>query len=254
VNDLLALALRSLRQTASAALTLFGRRPGPFPVILTPGCPAVFPDPATAPADAPLAAGGDLSPQRLLAAYRAGIFPWYDDSTPILWWSPDPRAIFELDGLHVSRRLARTVRSGRFAVRFDTAFDAVIAGCADRDEGTWITDEMRAAYGELHRLGHAHSAEAWHDGRLAGGIYGVTVGGLFAGESMFTRIRDASKVALVALVEHLRAGGYVLFDVQFLTDHTERLGAVEVPRREYLDRLARAIELDVQFSDESLRH
>src|SRR5262249_6261995 len=161
----------------------------------------------------------DLSPGRLLRAYRLGIFPWYNEP-PILWWSPDPRAVLPLDGLHVSRRLARTLRTTPFVVTFDLAFDAVIRGCAEREEGTWITPAMIAAYSALHRLGHAHSAEVWLDGALAGGIYGVALGGLFAGESMFTRVRDASKVALVHLVGRLRERGYALFDVQYRNDHT----------------------------------
>src|SRR5438270_1510552 len=149
-----------------------------------------------------MARGGDLRPERLLHAYREGVFPWYSEGEPILWWSPDPRAIFELDGLYVSRRLARTVRVGRFQVTVDRDFPAVIRGCADRpEEGTWITSEMMAAYEELHRLGYAHSVESWQDGELAGGVYGVAVGAFFAAESMFYRKTDGSKVALVALVE-----------------------------------------------------
>jgi leucyl/phenylalanyl-tRNA--protein transferase len=207
-----------------------------------------FLDPELADADGLVGVGGDLSPRRLLEAYRRGIFPFYDDTTPILWWSPDPRAVFEMDGLHVSRRLARTVRSGKFGITVNRDFPAVIAGCADRPgAGNWITDDMKTAYTRLHRLGHAHSVEVWHEGSLAGGVYGVAVGALFAGESMFTRVRDASKVALVHLMEHLRQRGFVLFDVQFLNDHTASLGAVEVPRREYLRRLKRAVASPVSF-------
>src|SRR5438067_1171071 len=174
-----------------------------------------------------VAIGGDLRPERLLQAYRSGVFPWYDDSEPICWWSPDPRAIFELDGLHVSRRLRRTLRSGRFTLTVNRDFAGVIRGCADRPaDGIWITADMIAAYEALHRLGHAHSVEAWHEGRLAGGVYGVALGGFFAGESMFTRVRDASKVALAYLVDRLREREFQLFDIQFLTEHTTRLGAV----------------------------
>ena len=156
-----------------------------------------------------VAVGGDLGPARLLEAYRRGIFPWYDEQTPVLWWSPDPRAVFELDRVHVSQRLRRTIRSGRFTVTVNRDFGAVIRACADRPgEGTWITPEMIEAYERLHRLGYAHSVEAWCGDVLGGGIYGVAVGGLFAGESMFTRVRDGSKVALVALVERLRERGF----------------------------------------------
>jgi len=192
--------------------------------------------------------GGDLRPSRLLEAYRRGIFPWFSEGDPVLWWSPDPRAIFELDGLHVSRRLRRTIRSGRFAVTVNQDFTGVIRGCADREEGTWITAKMVAAYEKLHRLGHAHSVETWCDGALAGGVYGVAVGGLFAGESMFSRQSDASKVALAYLVERLNQRGFQLFDIQFVTEHTTRLGAVEVPRAEYLARLRAARKCPVTFA------
>jgi leucyl/phenylalanyl-tRNA--protein transferase len=193
--------------------------------------------------------GGDLRPNRLLQAYRRGVFPWYNQGDPICWWSPDPRAIFELDRLHISRRLHRTLRSGRFRVTINRDFAGVIRGCADhRLDGTWITPEMIAAYETLHRLGHAHSLEIW-DGRcLAGGIYGVAIGGFFAGESMFTRVRDASKIALVHLMAHLRKRRFELFDTQILTDHTARLGAVEIPRAEYLLRLQQALQALAQFA------
>ncbi|SRR5579871_5979162 len=207
-----------------------------------------FPDPERADAEGLVAVGGDLRPERLLDAYRRGIFPFFDETTPVLWWSPDPRAIFEMNGLRVSRRLARTIRSGRFGVTLDRDFEGVIRGCArGPEEGVWITADMVAAYTELHRLGHAHSVEVWHDGELAGGVYGVTAGGLFAGESMFTRVTDASKVALAHLMDHLRRRGYVLFDVQFLNPHTASLGAVEIPRKDYLARLRAAVRLPVTF-------
>jgi len=209
----------------------------------------LFLDPERADADGLVGVGGDLRPARLLEAYRRGIFPWFDDDSPILWWSPDPRAIFEMDGLHISRRLARTVRSGRFAVTFDRAFTEIVRGCAHRPgEGSWITTDMIDAYTRLHELGHAHSAEVWHEGQLAGGLYGVTIGGLFAGESMFSRVRDASKVALVHCMERLHQRGFQLFDVQFLNEHTSSLGAIEIPRREYLARLRKAIARDVSFA------
>jgi leucyl/phenylalanyl-tRNA--protein transferase len=215
---------------------------------------AFFLDPEDASAEGLVGVGGELSPARLIEAYRRGIFPWYDEQTPILWWSPDPRAILELDHLHISRRLARTLRSGRFLVTFNQAFEDVIRGCAEAHaEGTWITPEMITAYVRLHHLGHAHSVEVWTQAPsasagtpkqqevLAGGLYGVAVGGLFAGESMFTRIRDASKIALVHLVERLRQRGFLLFDVQFLNEHTTSLGASEIPRRTYLARLRQAV-------------
>jgi leucyl/phenylalanyl-tRNA--protein transferase len=197
-----------------------------------------------------VALGGDLKPARLLQAYRSGIFPWYGEGDPLLWWSPDPRAIFELNALHVSRRLRRTIRSGRFTVTINRDFRGVMCGCADRpDEGTWITSEMREAYEAMHRLGHAHSVEVWQGETLAGGLYGVAIGGFFAGESMFTRVRDASKVALVHLMDRLRERGFQLFDIQFLTDHTKRLGAVEIPRSEYLRRLRRGLDCPARFDE-----
>jgi leucyl/phenylalanyl-tRNA---protein transferase len=196
-----------------------------------------------------VAIGGDLRPERLIEAYRKGIFPWYDEGLPICWWSPDPRAIFELDGMHVSRRLARTVRSNRFSLTVNRDFAGVIRGCADRPgDGTWITAEMIQAYELLHRLSFAHSVEVWRDGSLAGGLYGVAIGGLFAGESMFSRQRDASKVGLVFLVDRLRQRGFKLFDIQFLNEHTARLGAVEIPRRDYLSRLRTALACEATFT------
>jgi len=188
-----------------------------------------------------VAIGGDLRPERLIEAYRHGIFPWYSEGDPVCWWSPDPRAIFELDHLHFSRRFLRTLRSGCFTCTVDQAFSTVIRGCADRAEGTWILPDMIAAYERLHQLGLAHSIEVWRDGSLAGGLYGVAMAGFFAGESMFTRGRDGSKVALAYLVERLRERGFLLFDTQFLTPHTARLGAIEIPRSEYLTRLEIAL-------------
>jgi leucyl/phenylalanyl-tRNA--protein transferase len=212
---------------------------------------AGFLDPERADPEGLVGVGGDLSPARLLEAYARGIFPFYDDSMPILWWSPDPRAIFELDGLKVSRRLARTVRSGRFRVTVDRAFSDVVEGCARRrgSDGVWITHDMAAAYLRLHRLGHAHSVEVWQGDELAGGLYGVAIGGLFAGESMFSRVRDASKVALVFVADRLRRGGFQLFDVQFVNDHTRSLGAIEISRAEYLCRLRHALRCDASFSE-----
>ena len=193
--------------------------------------------------------GGDLRADRLLQAYKSGIFPWYDEQSPICWWSPDPRAIFELDQFHAPRRLQRTMRTGRFRCTINQAFTEVMKGCAQRAEGTWIVPEMIDAYTRLHTLGWAHSVEAWRGEELAGGIYGVSIGGMFAGESMFTRIRDGSKVALTFLVEHLKRRGFELFDIQMLTEHTARLGAIEIRRGEYLKRLQRAVALPVTFID-----
>ena len=187
--------------------------------------------------------GADLEPGTLLAAYRSGLFPMpLRRPRVVAWWSPDPRGVLPLDGLRVTRSLRRSC--SRYEVRIDTAFDEVIDACADpqRPHG-WIDDAIRDAYRRLHRLGWAHSVEAWTpDGELAGGLYGVAIGGLFAGESMFHRRTDASKVALVALVDILRAGGATLLDVQWTTDHLTSLGAVDIPRAEYLRRLAEACE------------
>ncbi|HLW65640.1 MAG TPA: leucyl/phenylalanyl-tRNA--protein transferase [Gemmataceae bacterium] len=191
--------------------------------------------------------GGDLAPERLLAAYSQGVFPMYDEGEPICWWSPDPRAIIELGELHISRRLQRTINSGKFTVTLDKNFEAVMRACGERKENTWINSEMLQAYCRLHELGHAHSAEVWHEGELAGGVYGVSLGGLFAGESMFYRERDASKVALAFLFERLRACGFELFDTQILNDHTASLGAKEIPRSEYLQRLPGAIDKPVRL-------
>ena len=207
-----------------------------------------FPDPALADAEGLVAIGGDLGTDRLLAAYRRGIFPW--TANPITWWSPDPRAIFELDGFHVPQSLARVIRQGRFEVTFDQSFRAVMEGCAAPAPGrggAWITEEFIEAYTRLHRQGHAHSVECRLKGELVGGIYGVTIGGLFAGESMFHRVNDASKVALHHLVRHLRERGFALFDIQMVTPATQPLGAIEIPRREYLHRLSAAMKMKCSF-------
>jgi leucyl/phenylalanyl-tRNA---protein transferase len=193
-----------------------------------------------------VAVGGDLRPMTLLRAYRNGIFPWFNEGDPLLWWSPDPRAIFELDHFYLSHRLFRTIRAGKFRLTINQAFTEVMRGCAEREE-TWITADMIAAYTHLHQLGHAHSIEAWLGDELVGGVYGVALGGFFSGESMFHRARDASKVALTYLVEYLKIRGFVLFDTQVVTEHTASLGAVEIPRAEYLARLKRALELPVSF-------
>jgi leucyl/phenylalanyl-tRNA---protein transferase len=191
-----------------------------------------------------LAAGGDLSPQRLLDAYAKGIFPWFSDEDPILWWSPDPRMVLFPSELHVSRSLRRTIRTDRFAVSADRAFTDVMAGCAElrRDqEGTWITVEMMAAYRRLAELGVAHSIEVWAGSDLAGGLYGVALGRMFYGESMFSRLPDASKVALVALARQLEQWGFALIDCQMTTPHLASMGAREIPRRDFLQRVSAAI-------------
>jgi leucyl/phenylalanyl-tRNA--protein transferase len=215
--------------------------------------PRFFPPPTATTPEGLLCVGGRLSPDWLLDAYRHGIFPWpMWENEPIAWWSPDPRAIIEINGFHISRRLRRTLRSGRFQATIDRNFSGVIRGCASsagRRRNTWLTPGMIAAYRQMHELGHAHSVEVWQDGRLAGGTYGIALGGLFAAESMFFRIRDASKVALAYLVAHLRGREYKLLDIQQWTAHTGSLGAVEISRDEYLCRLARVVDLPVTFGD-----
>jgi leucyl/phenylalanyl-tRNA--protein transferase len=213
--------------------------------------PLFFPDPNRSSPEGIVAVGGDLAPEKLLDAYRHGIFPWPQSGIePMLWWSPDPRAILPLDGFYASQRLLRRIRSGQFTVTRDQAFREVMNGCATgpgREEGTWITPEIIDAYTLLHELGHAHSVEVWEAGELVGGTYGIAIGGLFAAESMFHRVRDASKVALFSLVEHLNAQGYQLLDVQQWTPHTGSLGVIEVRRRQYLKRLAEVVDMNVGF-------
>ncbi len=214
-------------------------------------CRFRFPDPRQADADGLLATGGDLEPPTVLAAYRQGVFPWPADDVDLLWWSPDPRAVLPPDGVHVSRSLARTLRRGGFRVTINAAFEDVIAGCAAprrTEDETWITPGLRAAYVRLHELGWAHSVEVWADGALAGGLYGVAIGGLFAAESMFTRVRDASKVALVALAQRARAVGVSLIDVQLPTPHLASMGALTISREHYLRVLAPAVSRDADFT------
>ena len=210
-----------------------------------------FPDPSLAGDDGLVATGGDLSVPRLVLAYRSGVFPWTEG--PVTWWSPNPRTIIELEALHVSRSLQKFLTREPFAITVDHAFPAVIAACATEHGPVrrgWITPGFIAAYTALHRAGHAHSVECWSaEGELVGGIYGVTVGGLFAGESMFHRASNASKVALVKLVEHLRARGCRLFDIQMTTPVTQQMGAVEIPRVEYLRRLQLALEVEDGWFD-----
>jgi leucyl/phenylalanyl-tRNA--protein transferase len=188
-----------------------------------------------------LAAGADLSLERLLEAYRRGIFPWYSSGQPPLWWSPDPRMVLECEALKVSRSLSKSIRNKGFEVRIDTAFPEVLRGCSAprREEaGTWLGPDMRAAYARLHGAGYAHSFETWRGGELVGGLYGVALGRMFYGESMFSRATDASKVALVKLVQMLRSRGFPLIDCQVHTPLLESLGAREIPRREFLRALA----------------
>lgn len=189
-----------------------------------------------------LAAGGSLSPRRLLRAYRQGIFPWYSSGQPILWWSPDPRWVLLAENLQLSRSLRKTLRNGPFTVTADTAFAAVITACAaprGPDEGTWITPEMLRAYCRLHRLGHAHSIETWRQGELVGGLYGVAVGRVFFGESMFSWVSDASKVALVALTHQLHRWEFAVIDCQVHTEHLRRMGAADISRTLFLQLLER---------------
>lgn len=215
--------------------------------------PVLFPSPLESSPDGLVCVGGRLDPEWLLDAYSHGIFPWpvWDDE-PMAWWSLNPRAILELDGLHLSRRLQRTLRRGRFTVTCNHDFSGVIDGCATaagRVGQTWLLEAMIDAYTEMYRLGHAHSVEAWQDGHLAGGTYGVAIGGLFAAESMFYRVTDASKVALAHLVAHLSKRGYRLLDIQQWTPHTGRLGAIEISRIAYLRRLAQVVDMPVTFGD-----
>jgi leucyl/phenylalanyl-tRNA---protein transferase len=207
----------------------------------------VFPPAHLATKEGLLAVGGDLSPQRLLSAYRSGIFPWYNEGEPILWWSPDPRLVLDPERFRVSRRLARLVRNGRFRITMDTAFDRVIDACArvrtEKGEGTWISPEMMDAYGGLHDLGVAHSVESWVDGSLVGGLYGLALGRAFFGESMFSSVSNASKVAFVRLVEYLARNEFELIDCQVTTRHLLRFGAREIPRRVFLSRLRAALDV-----------
>ena len=200
--------------------------------------PDAFPpvDSALRDPDGLLAAGGDLSPKRLIAAYRRGIFPWYSRGQPILWWSPHPRMILVPSELKVSRSLAKTLRNGGFEVRIDKDFDKVIAACGDsalRPEGTWISPDMRRAYVELHKLGYAHSAATYRDGELVGGLYGIALGKVFFGESMFSRESDASKVALKVLCDELRRREFTLIDCQMTTAHLASLGAKTISRSQF---------------------
>ena len=205
----------------------------------------VFPPPDYADASGLIAIGGDLSCERLLEAYRVGIFPWYSEDQPILWWSPDPRLVLHLDNFKIARSLRKTLKKDVFKVTFDRVFEDVIAACAaaprDGQQGTWITKEMQDAYIKLHGLGYAHSVETWLEGELVGGLYGVSLGKAFFGESMFHQKTDASKVALAMLVERLKAWGFRFIDAQMTTEHLLSLGATELSRRIFLKQLQSAL-------------
>lgn len=231
---------------ASRATVLAGRGSAALPVYRIPTDFLAFPPVTEAEPSGLLGVGGDLAPDRLLLAYRSGIFPWFSEGEPILWWSPDPRFVIAPYQLHIPRSLAKRTRRGDYRLSIDTAFDAVIAACAASPRpgqpGTWITAEMQAAYSALHRMGHAHSVEAWEGERLVGGLYGVAVGAFFAGESMFALADDASKMAWVQLVAQLRRWGFHFVDCQLYTHHLARFGAVEISREAYMERLAIAVD------------
>ena len=210
--------------------------------------PPPFPEPDAAEDAECVALGARLTPEMVLTAYRRGIFPMAEPGGAFGWWCPDPRTVLDLADVHVPRRLQRTVRQGRFEVRVDTACPDVIAACADRAE-TWISPEIEEVYGELYRRGVVHSVETWSGEHLVGGLYGVAIGGAFMAESMFHREREASKVAVVALVERLRARGYVLCDIQYETQATSVFRPKKLPRREYLARLRKALTLERSFVD-----
>lgn len=204
-----------------------------------------FPPPHLAIKEGLLAVGGDLGAERLLLAYKSGIFPWYSPGEPILWWSPDPRLVLYPDELRTSKSLRRVIKKKGFRITFDKAFEAVIQACANAKrsygEGTWITDEMKDAYCELYRRGYAHSVEAWQGEKLAGGLYGISIGRAFFGESMFSRVSNASKVAFVTLVENLKQLKFKLIDCQVRTDHLIRFGAREIPRKVFLEQIGKAV-------------
>jgi len=208
--------------------------------------PDAFPPVSDATPEGLLAIGGDLTPARLVEAYRRGIFPWYNDEQPILWWSPDPRTVLYLDDIRVTRSLSKRLKNAGFEVTLDTHFEHVIAACGGPRRGhvdgeTWITHEMEQAYIELHALGYAHSVEVWEEDELVGGLYGVSCGGMFFGESMFSLVSDSSKIALVWLVRQLKQWDFQLVDCQLPSDHVFRLGATEISRRQFVDELNAAL-------------
>jgi leucyl/phenylalanyl-tRNA--protein transferase len=228
---------------------VFRTRSPQRPVLLSPGSPPVFPDPRRGDDEGLLAIGGDLSSERLLAAYAAGIFPWYNDGFPVLWWSPNPRAVLPASELHVSRSLHRRLARRDYALTWNLAFAEVIAACGQgRKGGTWILPDMRVAFQRLHLAGLAHSVEVWQQNRLVGGLYGVQAGALFAAESMFHRETDASKIAVVAASRSLQRAGMEVFDVQFATPHLRSLGVREISRDDYLVRVAQASRRRIDLS------
>ena len=208
-----------------------------------------FPSPESADERGFVCAGGELTVDRLLRAYRSGLFPW--SVRPVTWWSPDPRGVFEFDRIHIGRSLARALRQKPYEVTFDRAFTAVVRACASvprKGDDTWIRAEFIDAYESMHRAGWAHSCECWQGDRLVGGVYGVAIGGFFAGESMFHHADDASKIALISLLKHVQRQGFRLFDTQMLTSTTRALGALEISRQEYLRRLPEAVNQPCQFN------
>jgi len=214
--------------------------------------PLEFPDPKSSAGDAPIAYGGDLSPSRLMLAYRMGIFPWFNENDPILWWSPDPRMVLFLDEFIVRKSLAKRIRNGGFEIKMNSAFNEVMEKCGsvkrEDQQGSWITSTMLEAYSVLHDMGHAHSIETYFNGELVGGLYGVAIGSIFYGESMFSLHNDASKVALAHLVEHLKIHGFELIDCQMNTPHLTTLGAREIGRSEFIDIISDGVIKNVIFT------
>lgn len=242
---------RSVRAVPAVPAVESGQARPPQPV---PASSWLLPDPSEADPDGVVGIGADLAPSTLVDAYRRGIFPWPHPGVPLPWFSPDPRGVLPLDGFHTSRSLRRTLRQRSWTTTLDRAFAEVVAGCARHrgPAGTWITPAMARAYGRLHELGWAHSVEVWDGSRLVGGLYGVQAGGIFTGESMFHRVPDASKIALLDLVDRLQAAGGTLVDVQLTTEHLATLGARDVPRRDFLATLLEVRDDDVRLSTRPL--
>jgi leucyl/phenylalanyl-tRNA---protein transferase len=206
----------------------------------------IFPHPSLAEEDGLLAVFGDLSPERLLLAYSNGIFPWYSEDEPILWWSPDPRFILYPQNIRISRSMKKLLNKGTYRITFDTCFRDVISNCSNlrKESGTWITDEMIEAYCRLYELGFAHSVETWYEDKLVGGLYGISIGKCFFGESMFSTMSNSSKAAIITLSEVLREKGFIMIDCQFYTEHLESLGAVSVSREKFLESMKKGISID----------